>query len=58
MRIGFLFEGEGEALIKAFKNNEVPVGCVIVRNDEILAKSFNKKVLKQVKTLSLNLLIS
>ena len=31
---------------KAFKNNEVPVGCVIVLNDKILAKSYNKKVLK------------
>ena len=31
---------------KAFKNDEVPVGCVIVLNDKIIAKSYNKKVLK------------
>lgn len=31
-----------EALI-AYNNGEVPVGCVIVRNDEILAKTHNKK---------------
>lgn len=28
---------------KAFKHNEVPVGAVIVKNDKILAKSYNKK---------------
>jgi len=28
----------------AFKQDEVPVGCVIVMNDEIIAKAHNKKV--------------
>ena len=28
---------------KAYKNNEVPVGAVIVRNGKIIAKSYNQK---------------
>lgn len=28
---------------KALKNNEVPVGCVIVKDDQIIAKAYNKK---------------
>lgn len=28
---------------KALKNNEVPVGAVIVKNDEVIAKAYNKK---------------
>ena len=28
---------------KAFKKDEVPVGCVITRNGKILAKAFNKR---------------
>ena len=36
--------------IKAFKEDEVPIGCVIVKNDEILAKAHNKKVKKQDAT--------
>lgn len=28
---------------KAFTNGEVPVGAVIVKNDEIIAKAYNKK---------------
>lgn len=27
----------------ALKNNEVPVGCVIVKDDQIIAKAYNKK---------------
>ena len=29
---------------KAFQNNEVPIGCVIVKEDKIIAKAYNKKV--------------
>ena len=28
---------------KALKYNEVPVGCVIVKNNKIIAKAYNKK---------------
>lgn len=28
--------------IKAFKNNEVPVGCIIVKNNKIISKAYNK----------------
>ena len=28
---------------KAFKHNEVPVGAVIVKNDKVIAKAYNKK---------------
>lgn len=28
---------------KAFKNNEVPVGVVIVKNNKIIAKAYNKR---------------
>ena len=27
---------------KAYKIDEVPIGCVIVRNDEIIATGYNK----------------
>ena len=29
--------------IRAFNKNEVPVGCVIVQNDKILAKTYNTR---------------
>ena len=29
--------------IKAYKKKEVPVGCIIVKNNEIIAKSYNSK---------------
>ncbi len=32
---------------KSFKKNEVPVGCVIVKNDKIIAKAHNIKEKKQ-----------
>ena len=32
-----------EESLKALKKNEVPVGCVIVKNDTILAKTHNLK---------------
>lgn len=32
--------------IKAYKEDEVPVGCVIVKNGEVIAKAHNKKVRK------------
>lgn len=28
---------------KASKNGDIPVGCVVVRNNEIIAKAYNKK---------------
>ena len=28
---------------KAFKNDEVPVGCVIVKDDKVIARGYNKK---------------
>jgi len=34
----------------ALKNNEVPIGCVITRNDEIIAKAFNKRMRKKDAT--------
>ena len=30
--------------MKALKRNEVPIGCVIVKNDKIIAKAYNKKI--------------
>lgn len=35
---------------KAYIKDEVPVGCVIVLNDEVLAKSYNQKVKKKDPT--------
>lgn len=32
---------------KAFKKNEVPVGAIIVNNNKIIAKAFNKRETKQ-----------
>ena len=32
-----------EAAEKAFQENEVPIGAVIVRNDEVLSVAYNKK---------------
>lgn len=32
-----------EQALLSFEEEEVPVGCVIVRNDEIISKSHNKK---------------
>ena len=31
---------------KAFKEDEVPIGCVIVLNDEVVASAHNKKIKK------------
>lgn len=44
---------------KAFKKGEIPVGCVIVRNNEIIAKSHNlrhtkKQVLAHAETLAID----
>ena len=35
---------------KAFRLDEVPIGCVIVKNGKVIAKSYNKKTLKNVAT--------
>ena len=36
--------------IKAYKEDEVPIGCVIVKDDKLIAKAHNKKVKKQDAT--------
>lgn len=38
----YLSEAYKEAL-KAYKRNEVPVGCIIVHNNKIIARAFNKR---------------
>ena len=35
---------------KAYKQNEVPIGCIIVKNNQIISKSYNKKTLKNIAT--------
>ena len=29
---------------KAYKKNEVPIGCIIVKNNKIISKAYNKKI--------------
>lgn len=31
---------------KGFKKNDVPVGCIIVKNDQVIAKAYNTKNIK------------
>ena len=35
---------------KAYELDEVPVGCIIVSNDEVIASSYNRKELDRVAT--------
>ncbi len=35
---------------KAYKLNEVPIGCIIVKNNKIIAKAYNQKTLKNIAT--------
>lgn len=35
---------------KAYQLNEVPIGCIIVKNDKIISKSYNQKTLKNIPT--------
>ena len=35
--------------VKAFKEDEVPIGCVIIKDGEVIAKAHNKKVKKNFK---------
>ena len=35
---------------KAYLKDEVPIGCVIVKNNTIIAKSYNQKTLKNIAT--------
>ena len=42
----YMQEAYKEAL-KAYKKNEVPIGCVIVRNDKIIAKAHNLRNTKK-----------
>jgi tRNA(adenine34) deaminase len=32
---------------RAYKQNDVPVGCIIVKNNKVIAKGYNKKELKK-----------
>lgn len=34
----------------AYKQNEVPIGCVIVKNNEIISVAYNKKEINNVST--------
>lgn len=36
--------------LKARKIDEVPVGCIIVKNDKVLARAYNKKIKKKDPT--------
>lgn len=35
---------------KAYKRNEVPIGCIIVKNNKIISKAYNKKEKTNVVT--------
>ncbi len=35
---------------KAYKKNEVPIGCIIVKNNKIISKAYNKKEKTNVVT--------
>ena len=35
---------------KAAQKDEVPIGCVIVKDDQIIARSYNKREMKQCST--------
>ena len=41
---------------KAYKKNEVPIGCIIVKDEKIIAKSYNQKTLKNIATYHAELL--
>jgi tRNA(adenine34) deaminase len=43
MKIDFMNEALKQAKL-AYKNNEVPVGAVIVANNKIIAKAYNKNI--------------
>lgn len=49
MNENFMKEALKEAK-KAYKKEEIPVGCVIVKNDEIIAKAHNLKETKNLAT--------
>lgn len=49
MKESFMKEALKEAK-KAYKKDEIPVGCVIVKNDEIIAKAHNLKETKNLAT--------
>ena len=35
---------------KAYELNEVPIGCIIVKEGKVISKSYNKKTLKNIAT--------
>ena len=45
----FMIEALKEAK-KAYKKNEVPIGAVIVKNDKIIARAYNKKEKSNIAT--------
>ena len=49
MKESFMKEALKEAK-KAYKKDEIPVGCVIAKNDEIIAKAHNLKETKNLAT--------
>ena len=44
--IFFLKKAYEEAL-KAFKNNEVPIGAIIVKDNKIIGKGYNQRIIKR-----------
>ncbi|MBP3461667.1 MAG: nucleoside deaminase [Bacilli bacterium] len=36
--------------LKAYKKGDIPVGCVIVKNDKVIAKAYNKKEKNKIAT--------
>lgn len=43
MDYDFYMKAALDEALKAYQNDEVPIGCVIVHNDEIIGKGFNKR---------------
>lgn len=42
--------------LKAYKRGDVPVGCVIVKNNKIISKAYNKKHKKNIATMHAEIL--
>lgn len=35
---------------KAWEKDEVPIGCIIVKNDQVIARAYNKREMTQIST--------
>lgn len=35
---------------KAYKKGDVPIGCIIIKNNKVISKGYNKKELKNIAT--------